>query len=111
MIQSKLISSNLLANYIIQHRFTCNCIGRAVKVTFYTECIYLKIKRKWKFTLISSNISNLIDIDVNRSTTLKYRFLAYVTRFRWVLFTNNDSHCERLLQGKRSTTANEIDNL
>ena len=53
MIQSKLISSNILANYIIQDRFICNCIDPAVMVTFYTERRCLKIKRKLKFTLIS----------------------------------------------------------
>ena len=50
----------------MQDRFICNCIDPAVIVTFYTERIYLKIKRKWKFTLISSNRLDLINIDVDR---------------------------------------------
>jgi hypothetical protein len=44
MIQSKLISPNLPVNYIIQNRFTCNCINRTIKVVFYTECYYSRTK-------------------------------------------------------------------
>jgi hypothetical protein len=43
MIQSKLIESKLLANYITQTRFHCNCIGNIVEVFFIQQVSVQKL--------------------------------------------------------------------